>query len=649
MSSSSATSSMKKKNSKQHSEHSSSSSKGNKHRNNNNSHDYIFTDVDVDENSVDLMQTTPTLPIVKSSDQLQVLPSGDLTVPVTSSTNSTTTTTSGATTQPDVADEEDDDHDRPSITVTTPSGKGESTTSTTTTTTGDDNQHKDDLSKNQSNMLSNETEEVIVSPVQTERNPFNLENRESHQLYTTKILERQKSLENVPPTYSPDKQLYTKRHAFIKKIVNKVYYTLKSAASEDLLSSQKNQILKELFRNVTAELDDSVLEYLQNRSSGKTGSNQKELPFSPLHLSDADHHPSNMPGSPLPQMSLVNEFSNSPINDVKLAQMHNIDHLTHSYPILDDKDKPVKYYYQLISQYFYNVPGEVERFRPLLHCLWNNHWCILTFSSLFYLWLMEYRLSLIPQVNVFIKSTNKLFWHDLDFNTQKFKDIYFTLKQKLLDNSIWIGLNETTDSNDQGLMIRNRRLWIDFYHIITVFYFHYEDNVDKSDLDAFRQQMDVQYKKNIANRFDIAHDGSGNNISSSSSSSKGDDQNQLSIDDIFVRGILRQLCLIKTEDVLIKYIECCTLFKDWNLNAVSKIKLQSCLYSFSKPGSPLHLPRGVRVASRQTLDTLFPEGKVSRYTVNLFFRLLHPYYSTSSIVHWVVETAKQYFPSFLLK
>ncbi|EFA81131.1 hypothetical protein PPL_05968 [Heterostelium album PN500] len=490
-------------------------------------------------------------------------------------------------------DDEEDEHDEQHLEIAdTTIPVSPASTNSSTTEDGIEDTHDDSNNNTTAN-------------TPTERNPFTLENKQSREIYTSKILDRQKSLENVPSYFSPNKPLINK------------------TTSEDLLTSQKNQILKELFRNVASELDDSVLEYLQCVENKQSSPMRPKnfTSFSPLHLS-ADN-------VSLPPMTLLNEYSDSPIQITKLPHPPTAFDKSqyHSYPILDDKSTPTIYYYQLISQYFYNVPSEVDRFRPLLHSLWNNHWFFLIFSSLFNQWILEYRLSLIPQVNVFIKATNRLFWHDMDNNTQRFKDVYLLLKKKLLDGSLWRGLNEATNPNDEPLMLRNRRIWIDFYHIITVFYFYYELEVDQQSLDAFTNRVHIEYQDYINEKKEAEAD------------------QQLTVNDIFVRGIIRQLYLIKTEEVLIKYIELSILFKDWNLNAVTKIKLQSCLYSFSKPGSPFHMPRGVRVISRKSLDILFPDGKISRYTVNLFFRLLHPYYSAGSIVHWIVETTKSYIPA----
>eukprot|EP01132_Coremiostelium_polycephalum_P003918 gene3918-4892_t len=301
------------------------------------------------------------------------------------------------------------------------------------------------------------------------------------------------------------------------------------------------------------------------------------------------------------------------------------------------------YYYQLIAQYFLNNPDQVESYRPLLYTLWTSgQWFYLIYSSLFYMWLLEYRLSLIPQLNIFIKATNRLFWYDKDHNTTKYTEIYMTIKRKLLDRSLWNGINETTDENNSNLT-RNRRIWVDFYHIISVFYFYYEHSTDG--LEEFRKNISQQYQDYILDPLFLQQQ----KIQQQQQQNNNNDSldhfwGVLSVDDIFVRGVIRHLSLIKHEEILIRYIDRCIVFKDWSLNPTTKVKLQSCLYSLTKPGSPAYVPRSVRIASRNILDQLFPEGRLSRYTVNLFFRLLHPYYSAGSIIHWLYSTVKSYIP-----
>ncbi|KAL6752175.1 hypothetical protein V8C86DRAFT_619745 [Haematococcus lacustris] len=60
------------------------------------------------------------------------------------------------------------------------------------------------------------------------------------------------------------------------------------------------------------------------------------------------------------------------------------------------------------------------------------------------------------------------------------------------------------------------------------------------------------------------------------------------------------------------------------LRLVTRLRLQSELYSLTSLGAPYYAPPAVRRAALRTLDSLFPQGKAVRHIVRGAFRLLHP-------------------------
>ncbi|EGC35529.1 hypothetical protein DICPUDRAFT_152145 [Dictyostelium purpureum] len=548
---------------------------------------------------------------------------------------------------------------------------------------------------------------------------LNLESNNKHSSF--KILEKKKSLDNLE--LNPFlKSLSEKRNNFIKKITQKVWSTLNQATSDDLSTSQKDRIIQEVFKDISLEIDEPVFEYLTTLSDKDIEKVNNNLNQSQPQSSSPINSPSIQSGSKSPTTFTIPTFKNSSKKDgilnnyypypcldvaakrLKLTPTAYISNTSPSTSMLNTSSSSTRigsgsstlgssgkgilnsstssgsgyhssgsgsgkenspnekeiYYYQLISQYFLNNPDKVELFRPLLQSLWtNNQWFYLIYGSMFFSWLLEYRLSLTPQLNILIKASNRLFWYDCDRYTRKYYQIYSTIKQKLVDRSLWNGLCEaskdleSTSSNDPDLMrtnlLRNRRIWIDFYHIISVFYFYYEKT--NEGLDEFRYNINRQYQDFILDTIQKKHIASENNNNNSNSNNEptpgisSTKELVLSIDDLFVRGVIKHLNLIKHEETLIGYIDRCLVFKEnWDLNPTTKVKLQSCLYSLTKPGSPAYVPRSVRTKSRAVLDQLFPNGKFSRHTVNLFFRLLHPYYSIGSIIHWGLDFIKSYIP-----
>ncbi|KYQ92858.1 hypothetical protein DLAC_05446 [Tieghemostelium lacteum] len=460
--------------------------------------------------------------------------------------------------------------------------------------------------------------DTISTSLNTE-NQLNLE--EENDSYSSKIKENKKNLNDLNAKKNKEnKTLSENRNNFNKKnykIINEVF--------KDISSEVDEPVLEFLIKNQDKPINEDIEQY--NITSNHNNNRNNEIiekencTFSPLQ-SSSKLYKDSIPPLQLESQEPINNNKN---NNNRISPKN--ERMYYPYPCLDNLTvNSVIYYYQLIAQYFLNNPDQVEVFRPVLYSLWtHNQWFYLIYSSMFYQWLLQYRLSFIPQLNIFIKASNRLFWYDTDHQTRKYYDVYQKVKQRLLDRSLWKGLYESIEelqksqqpSPDQiqSALIRNRRIWVDFFHIISIFYFYYEKSMDM--INEFRQVLNQQYEEYILDSPLVQQKGS-----------------VLSIDDIFVRGIIRHLSLIKHEETLIRYMERCTIFSSWNINPTTKVKLQSCLYSFTRPGGPTYPPRPVRVKSREVLGRLFPKGRFSRLLVNLFFRLLHPFYTVNSIFDW---------------
>lgn len=85
---------------------------------------------------------------------------------------------------------------------------------------------------------------------------------------------------------------------------------------------------------------------------------------------------------------------------------------------------------------------------------------------------------------------------------------------------------------------------------------------------------------------------------------------------------------IKAETGLLKYLRSLEALGGWehlhSVSLVTKLKLQSELYSLTSPGGPHYAPKTVRAAAFRTLDMLYPMGKSMRRFVRVLFRLFHP-------------------------
>mmetsp|Transcript_34228 Transcript_34228/g.75951 ORF Transcript_34228/g.75951 Transcript_34228/m.75951 type:complete len:538 (-) Transcript_34228:177-1790(-) len=98
--------------------------------------------------------------------------------------------------------------------------------------------------------------------------------------------------------------------------------------------------------------------------------------------------------------------------------------------------------------------------------------------------------------------------------------------------------------------------------------------------------------------------------------------------DFLVGEVTDTLGKIRSETGLLHYLRALAALGDSphfpTLGNITKLRLQSELYSLASPGGPHYPPKTVRKAALITLDRLFPLGKGTRRVVRTIFRLLHP-------------------------
>ncbi|XP_043698634.1 uncharacterized protein LOC122649514 isoform X2 [Telopea speciosissima] len=117
--------------------------------------------------------------------------------------------------------------------------------------------------------------------------------------------------------------------------------------------------------------------------------------------------------------------------------------------------------------------------------------------------------------------------------------------------------------------------------------------------------------------------------------------------DIFVIELTDQLQKLKVEPVLLLYLSQIKAFQGLELRMTTSTRLKACLYSFTSPGGPMYPTRAVRHAAWDALDFLFPVGRYPRHLISLFFRLLYPWYWSSSCLNFILSCAKAILYSIL--
>lgn len=98
--------------------------------------------------------------------------------------------------------------------------------------------------------------------------------------------------------------------------------------------------------------------------------------------------------------------------------------------------------------------------------------------------------------------------------------------------------------------------------------------------------------------------------------------------DFLLGEVAETVTRVRTEQGLLTYLSCLKALGGAphlkSLKAITRLRLQSELYSLTSPGGPYYAPRSVRSAALEVLDALFPMGRRSRRLVRLVFRVLHP-------------------------
>jgi len=406
------------------------------------------------------------------------------------------------------------------------------------------------------------------------------------------------------------------------------------------VGTARDKVLKDLFQNISSELEDNVLNQLEFASFVESSSHQ----------------------------------SNTPIH-----------------------------YYQILSIYYKCHPTLVDALHTPFLSLWSNQSFPVIFASLFYLWVFHHQVSHIKYLNMFLRGVNRLFWYDLESVQKRFSTIYDFLRTDILNGEkIWkdavsvspisfSASDSPSTQNSTSIMLRSGntvtstslgRYVVDFFHLVSRFFYYYEKSTNipntlptfilyiQARFDECCVKMGINGRKTcpdetrdtvkILSLIDTPIENEEGALFSSCginslNHSVGDDLEEdsdklenenLKASDLFIRATISQIKLIKNEDILIRYINCCTYLSSFSMSDATRVKLQHVLYLYSSPGGPFYPPRPVRHAARWSLDKLFPRGKLGRTTISLLFRLLHPYYSTGSILFYVLSKCKTFFNFF---
>lgn len=277
-----------------------------------------------------------------------------------------------------------------------------------------------------------------------------------------------------------------------------------------------------------------------------------------------------------------------------------------------DLQVPVRYYL-ILSNYYVQFPDKANEIKNVDTLLWNTVNFQTIYSQLLFAELFKHGETeehLVKRLNAFIKGTNKIFWLDLENSTRRFYPIYTYLEKLLLSEPEW---NFTT-----------LHAALELFNLVAKFYFYYDDVKTAG---AFLEYTQIAFEKH-ANKLNTPPN-----------------HHKINTMNMFVNELVRHIRLIKNEDVLLHYLQ-----QTRDIGTIpgqkTRVRLYTLLLDLSSPGSPLYPTRDVRHKAKETLDCIFPYGKIPRGVINLLFRLLHPYYATLSFISWSLTQFKRTFCSF---
>eukprot|EP00026_Physarum_polycephalum_P002694 Phypoly_transcript_02702.p1 GENE.Phypoly_transcript_02702~~Phypoly_transcript_02702.p1 ORF type:complete len:693 (+),score=81.12 Phypoly_transcript_02702:95-2080(+) len=357
--------------------------------------------------------------------------------------------------------------------------------------------------------------------------------------------------------------------------------------------------------------------------------------------------PVSTPSPPSSPRTTSSSTTNTPVTPIVESQSNSTRPLT-------------MYYYELLAERFATHPSDVAALFQVIISLWSNPTFPIIFAALFYKWMFKHGAVQMKHFNLFIKGANRLFWLDLETINTRFASIY-----KFLNNEVLLSYTNIRHDNKNphslppslpaihGSVLS--QFLLDFFNVLGRFFFYYQK---VSDMPLFIEQTQTIFtnvsKINTQNNTNNNHDNAttitsdSNNIvtiadtdlSAQNTAPTYKELAKISAADNFVDCTIRQIKLIKNEYVLVKYIQKCVHFRGLTLTDTTQVKLQTLLYDYTSPGGPSYPPRSVRHAATESLDALFPTGRLPRRYIHLFFRLLHPYYASRSIFHWFIHGTK---------
>jgi len=258
------------------------------------------------------------------------------------------------------------------------------------------------------------------------------------------------------------------------------------------------------------------------------------------------------------------------------------------------------HYYEVLARHVVQTPGAVADLLPLFREHWSSGYLPAIFALLFHIWLFDSPAvsdaedglgsshgEILRLINLFTKGVVRLLWLDIEANERRFHTLFRHVAYEVVQK---LGRMPAG-----GLPAHIQR---ELASVASKFFLYYESpGAVKYFLDGV-----------ATGPCSLAFRESG-----------------MPIVDFFAIEILRQMQAIKIEPVLILYLsKLPTVLRTpgMSLERSTMAQLQRSLYRFTTPGGFIDPPVAVRRAAKEAINLTWPEGRLSRTFVRLWWRAM---------------------------
>jgi len=285
--------------------------------------------------------------------------------------------------------------------------------------------------------------------------------------------------------------------------------------------------------------------------------------------------------------------------------------------------KSPKRYYEVLAEYYVLHPEKVSVLENIeIELLWDDTQFQIIGGLILYLWVFSSCLKR-KYFNNLIKTANKLFVLDVEHFTKRFQPVYDYLYRNILSSpTLWHSAEI-------------QRIILEIFALVAKFYFYYNKDISSASLADFFSQTQSALTT-YRDKLELP---------------KG--HTKIQTLNMFVNEVVRQLKVSKNEETTVLYLQHLMIFRgELEIPGTkTKINLQTVLLDYTTPGLPYYPTRKIRDQAKQTIDTIFPGGKITRLATNWAFRFLSPIELLKSWWFWILSwlTGLIFFLSFKQK